>query len=41
MEWAALCPSCGEWNTIEVNFREEITLDELGLAPAPIYTSRS
>ena len=40
MEWVDRCPSCGEWNTVEVNFREEISLDELGLAPAPVYTSR-
>ena len=26
--------------TIEVDFREEISLDDLGLAPAPIYTAR-
>jgi lipopolysaccharide biosynthesis regulator YciM len=37
MEWTARCPSCERWNTVEVNFREEISLEELGLAPAPIY----
>jgi lipopolysaccharide biosynthesis regulator YciM len=41
MEWADRCARCGEWNTIEVNFREEIALDELGLSPAPVYTERS
>ncbi len=41
MEWAARCAGCGEWNTIEVNFREEISLEELGLSPAPVYTIRS
>ena len=41
MEWNHRCPPCGEWNTIEVDFREEIPLEELGLAPAPIYTSHS
>ena len=40
MEWTDRCAACGEWQTIEVNFREEIPLDELGLAPAPIYSSR-
>lgn len=40
VDWTARCTSCGEWNTIEVNFREEIPLEELGLAPAPIYTAR-
>lgn len=41
MEWSDRCPSCGRWNVVEVNFREEITLDELGLSAAPIYTSRT
>jgi lipopolysaccharide biosynthesis regulator YciM len=40
MEWTHQCPACSEWNVIEVNFREEISLEELGLAPAPIYSSR-
>jgi hypothetical protein len=40
MEWTDRCAACGEWQTIEVNFREEISPDELGLSPAPIYTSR-
>ena len=38
-DWAHRCESCGEWNTVEVNFREEIPLEELGIAPAPIYTA--
>jgi lipopolysaccharide biosynthesis regulator YciM len=37
--WTDRCDSCGEWNTIEVNFREEIPLEELGIAAAPIYTT--
>jgi lipopolysaccharide biosynthesis regulator YciM len=41
MAWADRCPGCGEWQAIEVNFREEISPEELGLAPAPIYTSKS
>lgn len=40
MEWSDRCTGCGEWNTVEVNFREEIALDDLGLAPAPVYTDR-
>lgn len=40
MEWVDRCSTCGEWNTVEVNFREEIPLEDLGLAPAPIYTIR-
>lgn len=41
VEWADRCEACGEWNTIEINFREEIPLEELGIAPAPIYTAGS
>jgi lipopolysaccharide biosynthesis regulator YciM len=41
IEWTDRCDGCGEWNSVEVNFREEIPLEELGLAPAPIYSPRS
>jgi lipopolysaccharide biosynthesis regulator YciM len=40
-EWVDRCPACGSWNTVEVNFREEISYEELGLAPAPVYTTPS
>lgn len=40
MEWSDRCAQCGMWNTIEVALREEISLDALGLSPAPVYTSR-
>jgi len=40
MDWSERCAACGEWNTVEVNFREEASTDELGLAPAPVYTAR-
>lgn len=40
MEWSDRCTSCGEWNTVGVNFREEIALDELGLSPAPVYSEK-
>ena len=39
MAWTSRCPECGEWNSVEVNYREEIPLEELGLAPAPIYST--
>jgi lipopolysaccharide biosynthesis regulator YciM len=39
VDWADRCEACGEWNTVEVNFREEVPFEELGLAPAPIYTA--
>ena len=41
LQWTHRCPACGEWNTVEVDFREEISLEALGLAPAPVYESRS
>ena len=40
VDWYDRCPECGDWNTVEVNFREEISLEELGLSSAPVYTSR-
>jgi lipopolysaccharide biosynthesis regulator YciM len=40
-DWAERCASCGEWNAVEVNFREEISADELGLSAAPVYTARN
>ena len=40
VEWIHRCPACRRWNTVEVNFREEIPLDDLGLAPAPIYSAQ-
>ena len=39
--WVDRCANCGEWNSVEVNFREEIPLEDLGIPAAPIYTSRS
>ncbi len=41
IEWTDRCPACHEWNTVEVDFREEIPLEELGLAPAPMYSTPS
>jgi predicted ATP-dependent serine protease len=41
MEWTGRCSACGEWNTVEVNFREEIPFEELGIAAAPIYPART
>jgi lipopolysaccharide biosynthesis regulator YciM len=39
-DWSPRCGHCGDWNSIEVDFREEISLEELGLAPAPVYSTR-
>lgn len=41
MDWTDRCAGCGEWNSVEVNFREEIPLEDLGIAPAPIYTTKA
>ncbi len=41
VEWSERCPTCQEWNTIEVDFREEMSLEDLGIAPAPMYTTPS
>lgn len=40
-DWAPRCAACGEWNSIEVDFREEIALEDLGLSAAPVYTVRA
>jgi len=40
MDWSERCGVCGEWNSVEVNFREEASADELGLSAAPVYTAR-
>jgi lipopolysaccharide biosynthesis regulator YciM len=41
VEWSDRCAHCGEWNAVEVNFREEISPQDLGLAAAPVYTTRT
>jgi lipopolysaccharide biosynthesis regulator YciM len=41
IEWTDRCTSCGEWNTTDLNFREEMSIEELGLPPAPVYTART
>jgi len=41
MDWNDRCTTCGEWNSLEVNFREEMDAEALGLAPAPVYTVRT
>ena len=41
VEWSDRCTQCGTWNAIEVALREEISLEELGLSPAPVYSSHS
>ncbi len=41
MDWTERCAGCGAWNTVEVNFREEISVEDLGLSAAPVYTIRT
>lgn len=41
VEWTDRCAECQEWDTVAVNFREEISPEELGLSSAPVYTVRS
>ena len=37
--WVERCQQCGEWNTVEVDFKEDVTLEELGISTAPVYTA--
>ncbi len=39
-DWYDRCPKCGEWSSIEINFKEDRTLDTLGLSSAPVYSSQ-
>jgi len=37
-EWVDRCPKCEEWNRVEIDFREDISLQDLGVATAPVYS---
>ena len=37
--WRDLCDTCGEWNTIQLDLKEQLTLEELGISPAPVYNA--
>ena len=39
--WTEHCERCGEYNTVQVDFREERGIEELGLSTAPVYTVES
>ncbi len=39
-DWYDRCPKCGEWSSIEINFKEDRALDTLGLSSAPVYSSQ-
>jgi len=38
-DWHERCEQCGEWNRIEVDFKEDLSLDDLGISTAPVYTA--
>lgn len=40
-EWTDRCGACGEWGSVEIDFREEMSIEEMGIPPAPVYTSRA
>ncbi len=35
-EWSDRCPRCRAWNSVEINFKEEMSEDDLGLKVSPI-----
>ena len=36
--WVEHCSRCAEWNSVDVDFREERAVEELGISTAPVYT---
>jgi len=37
-EWVERCERCGEWNSVEVDFKEDVSLEDLGISTAPVYS---
>jgi len=35
--WRDFCETCGEWNTVQLDLKEHLTLEEMGISPAPVY----
>jgi lipopolysaccharide biosynthesis regulator YciM len=35
--WRDFCDTCGEWNSIQIDLKEQLTLEEMGLSSAPVY----
>ncbi len=35
--WRDLCEACGEWNSIHLDLKEQLTLEEMGISSAPVY----
>ena len=40
-EWSDRCPKCEAWNTLEIDFREDMSLQELGITGPPVYIGRA
>jgi lipopolysaccharide biosynthesis regulator YciM len=38
-DWTDRCPKCENWNTVEIDFREDISFQDLGVATAPVYSN--
>jgi len=39
--WRDLCDTCGEWNSIQLDLKEQLTLEEIGISSAPVYDVES
>jgi lipopolysaccharide biosynthesis regulator YciM len=37
-DWVDHCSRCGDWNSVQFDFREERPVEELGIPTAPVYT---
>jgi tetratricopeptide (TPR) repeat protein len=37
--WVDRCSSCGSWNSVHVDIREDVSLEDLGISSAPVYTT--
>lgn len=35
--WRDFCDTCGEWNTVRLELKEQLTLEEMGISSAPVY----
>lgn len=35
--WRDFCDTCDEWNTVQLDLKEQLTLEEMGISPAPVY----
>ena len=37
--WRDFCETCGEWNSIQLDLKEQLTLEEMGINPTLVYGS--